>query len=390
MTRVVFAPDSFGGTLSAGEAAEAMASGWLRARPADDVHLAPMSDGGPGLVAAALSEPGVTGHDVATTDPLGRPLRARVAVDGSTAYVESALAAGIGLLSPDERDPVATSTLGVGQLVRYCLDQHVETVVVGLGGSATNDGGMGALEALGAVFTDAQGNRVAASGGGMTRVAGVDLSGLHPGLDQGSRIVLATDVDNPLLGSTGASRGFAPQKGANPAAVRALEEGMTTFATVVERAVGRPGLHQQSGAGAAGGLGFALMAVGAQRRPGFDVVADLVGLRHAIRRSDVVVTGEGRLDWQSLHGKVVHGVAATCRRESRPCVAVVGSVQNAEHVRSALRLAGVYSLARHAGSRQRALADAARLLADLCALVASRVADPPSRAGGGFLINTST
>ena len=245
------APDSFGGTLTAAEAAVAMGRGWAHARPDDDVRLMPMSDGGPGFVDAVLTAPGARALTVVVPDPLGRPVAARLAVCERVAYVESAMACGLAALATTARDPMATSTHGVGHLLRHCLDLPVDVVVVGLGGSATNDGGMGALSALGAVFRDVDGALLAGCGRDLARVADVDLSGVPTALGSRVRLVLATDVDSLLLGQTGASRGFGPQKGADPDMVERLEAGMAGFAAVLERAADRPGLNEEPGSGAA-------------------------------------------------------------------------------------------------------------------------------------------
>ncbi|MBV9098531.1 MAG: glycerate kinase [Frankiaceae bacterium] len=297
--RVLVAPDSFGGTLTAVEAAAAIADGWRSVAPYDDLDLLPLSDGGPGFVdvlAASLDGRLVS---VEVADPLRRPVPARFLVAGDTAYVESAQACGLHLLAPAERDPSRTTTYGVGQLIQAAIETDgVRRVVVGLGGSATNDGGRGAWEVLG----DAP-------------------------LPAGVELVAATDVGNPLLGPNGASAVYGPQKGADRAMVLDLDDRLRAWADDVEGRLGLPGLRDRPGAGAAGGLGFALFAWGAARVPGFDIVAAAVGLADRVEAADLAVTGEGSFDAQSLRGKVPAGVAAAAQDAGVPCVVVAGRVE---------------------------------------------------------------
>lgn len=317
--RVVVCPDKFAGTLTAVQAADAIRTGWLRGRPEDDVVSIPVADGGPGFVEVLHANLGGTLHDVEVLDPLGRPVRAQWLERDGTAYIEAAQANGLALLADDERDPWHTSSYGVGQLI---ADAAGLPTVVGLGGSATNDGGRGALEAL----------------------AGVNLTQLR----------IATDVDCPLLGPTGATYGFAGQKGARDEDLPALEERMTQWAQQ------DPDLAQRPGAGAAGGLGFGLMLRGATRVSGIDLVMAAIGLPQSCARADLVITGEGRFDWQSLHGKVVSGV-----REVAPHLLVLaGQVAVDEPPVPA------YSLLEFAG--QRAFTDPVGALADLAEEVAAR------------------
>lgn len=332
--RVLLAPDCLGGTLSASAAAEALATGWRAARPADDLVEVPMSDGGPGFLDCL---PG-TRITTLVLDPLARPVLAAYLLDGTTAYVESAEAAGLHLLDPAERDPAVTTSHGVGQLVLWAVDAGATRVVVGLGGSATNDGGRGFLEAAG-------------------HLAGVAL-------------VAATDVTSPLLGPAGATRLFAPQKGATPAQLDGLEAAMAHWADLVEARRG-VAVRDLPGAGAAGGLGFALLALGATRVAGASVVADAVGLEALIPTCDLVVTGEGRLDGSSLRGKVVHAVAEAALAAGVPCVAVAGEVLLGRREAGAAGLAEAVSLVDAVG-RERALAEPAGALAACASELARR------------------
>ena len=317
--RVVVCPDKFAGTLSAVEAAAAIADGWQRVRPADEVRRIPLADGGPGFVDVLHANLRGAVHDVAVADPLGRPVTAHWLQVGDTAYIEAAQANGLALLAPEERNPSETSSAGVGQLIDAA--RECSHIVVGLGGSGTNDGGRGAVEAL----------------------DGLQVPGL----------LLATDVDSPLLGPQGATYGFAPQKGASPEDLPALEERMPAWAAQA------PDLAESPGAGAAGGLGFGLMLLGGRRVSGIDLVAQAVGLRPACAVADVVITGEGRFDWQSLHGKVVSGVREVATR----VVVLAGQVDLPDSPVPA------YSLLDFAG--ERAFSDPAAALADLAASVAA-------------------
>jgi len=317
--RVLIAPDGFAGTLSAVEAAAAVAEGWRRAAPHDEIVTAPLSDGGPGFVDVLHATLG--GELVAATvrGPLGAPTPGAVllAPGGSTAYVESAQACGLQLVPRDERDPWRGSTYGVGQLVLAAVDAGATTVVVGLGGSGTNDGGAGLLAALGAEPADRLAHgprdfgdlREVALGAARARLAGV-------------RLVAAADVDNPLLGLRGATNVYGPQKGALPSDLPTLDGALATFAQLADGKA----LAGAPGAGAAGGLGYGLLLLGAERVAGIATVLELTGFAREIARAGLVITGEGAFDWQSLRGKVVHGVAAACEPYGVPCVVLAGRV----------------------------------------------------------------
>jgi len=353
--RVVLAPDCFTGTLSAVAAASAMAEGWARTRPQDELVLLPMSDGGPGFLDAV---PGAL-VTLLVEDPLARPTLGAYRLDGDTAYVESAQACGLHLLDPDERDPAVTTTYGVGQLVRAAAEAGARRVVVGLGGSGTNDGGAGFLAALGVRREGADGERLAPGCLpllGATRLVGVPLD---------VELVAATDVDNPLLGEHGATRTFGPQKGAQD--LDALEAALAHWADLVEAHL-KPA-RDLPGAGAAGGLGFAILACGGSRTSGVSVVAEATGLAAALVGADLVVTGEGSFDWQSLRGKVVSGVAAAAAEEAVPCVVVAGRASVGRREAAAAGIEATYSLEDEVGPGA-ALDDAAEALATVCSRVA--------------------
>jgi len=380
--RVLIAPDSFTGTLSAGQAARAMAEGWARHAPDDALELCPLSDGGPGFVdvlAAAL--PGRV-ELVTVPGPLGDPAPAQVllvpagsAADGDhdgrpTAYVESAQACGLHLVPPELRDPGTTSTRGVGDLLLAARAAGARRIVVGLGGSSTNDGGAGLVAALLAALPGAGGDGLAArlAGGGeaLRGVRADELAALVPLREAWAdvELVVASDVDVPLLGFHGASAGFAEQKGATPEQAQRLEHALGDWAAAACDGAGVPrSLAREPGAGAAGGLGFGLLLLGARRMPGATAVADAVGLRRRVEGADVVVTGEGTFDWQSLRGKVVRAVAATGLEVGTPVVVVAGQVLVGRREALAIGVESAYAVADDPAAVRAALADPVGTLA---------------------------
>lgn len=363
--RVLVAPDSFGGTMTAVTAAAAMAAGWTSASPDDEVITRPMSDGGPGfagVVAAALDAELV---DASVTGPLGDEVSATFALDGATAYVEAAQACGLALVPPADRDPEETTSYGVGQLIRAALRAGATRVVVGLGGTATNDAGAGMLAALGATAD----GPLDCGPGQFRRLHRVDLAPARETL-AGVEMVVATDVDIPLLGLRGASRSFGPQKGADTDAVARLESALEHFHHLVGRTSDGKDPGVALGAGAAGGLGYALIALGAARVPGITTVMDIVGLPELITSSDVVITGEGNFDWQSLRGKVVHGVATSALSQVKPCVVIAGQVSLGRREYAASGVAAAYSVSDMAGGVAESMADPVASLTAATARVA--------------------
>lgn len=362
--RVVIAPDCFTDTLTAAQAAEAMAQGWSQTAPHDELVQVPLSDGGPGFIdvlATALAPHGAETIAATVQDPLGRPVPAAILLDRAvggvagavpTAYIESAHAAGLHLLGAAERDPTRTSTHGVGELIEIAVAEGAERVVVGLGGSGTNDGGAGMLAALGA----GQSPLLGAGGGSLgllTDDALVSLPDVRRRLSS-IDLVAATDVESPLLGLKGASAVFAAQKGATPEQAQALEASLGRFHEVVTRCLdaptdlltGRPvRLDRASGAGAGGGLGYGLLALGARQVSGVDLVIETVGLRDRIADAALVVTGEGRLDWQSVQGKVVAGVARAALEVATPSIAIAGQVLVGRREAMGIGLSGTYAVA---------------------------------------------
>lgn len=326
MMRLVFACDSFKGTIPSSRAAELLEREALAAFPGASCRGLSVADGGEGTVDAVVAAAGGELVRATVGDPLGRPVEASYGMlPGGRAVIEMAAASGLPLLAPEERDPLATSTYGTGQLVSDALDRGATDVSLAIGGSATNDGGMGLARALGARFLGPDGEELDGTGASLELVRSVDLSGLDPRI-AGATFHVMCDVDNPLLGERGATRVFGPQKGASPDVVERLERGMAGYASVLERTFGTP-VADAPGMGAAGGLGAAArLFLGAEVVPGVDWVLSLVGLDEALEGASLCVTGEGHADAQSAHGKVVSGVAARCRAAGVPCVAIVGGM----------------------------------------------------------------
>ena len=303
--------------------------------PDSEVDIVEISDGGDGLVDTLVGACGGEYVAVNVADPLGRPVAARYGTihNGTTAIIEMAEAAGLRLLAAEERNPLNTSTRGVGELIADALGRGCRELIIGLGGSATNDGGMGMLEALGAKFYDAMGELVIPSGEALERVATVDLTQLDNRLCD-THITIASDVDNPLYGERGAAWVYAPQKGADRAMVERLDAGLRSYAGVVASVVGVD-MARCAGAGAAGGVGFALMALlGAEMQRGIDLMLRMVDFEQRVGCCDIVVTGEGRLDRQTLMGKAPSGVLDMARRVGRDVIAVGGSVAWCDELRT--------------------------------------------------------
>ncbi|MCW2599784.1 MAG: glycerate kinase [Frankiales bacterium] len=358
--RVLLAPDCFGGTLTAVQAADAMTEGWRAARPDDVLLVRPMSDGGPGFLDVM---PGDL-HELTVEDPLARPVTAGYRLAGANAYVECAQACGLHLLTADERDPTVTTTYGVGQLVRAAAEAGATRIVLGLGGSATNDGGAGMLAALGVRREDAAGKRL--DPGGLPLAKAARLVGVPLAV----ALVAATDVEAPLLGEHGASVVFGPQKGASPEQVQALDVALEHWADLLEAHLGVR-VRDLAGAGAAGGLGAAVLAAGGTRVSGLELVAEAVGLAEAVREVDLVVTGEGSFDFSSLRGKVVSGVAAAAADEGRPCLVLAGQVSVGRRQAAAAGVEASYSLVDEVGL-ERALSHPHEALATLAGRVAGQ------------------
>ena len=355
--KVLVAPDKFAGTLTAVEAAHAIADGWRRQAPDDELDLAPMADGGPGFVDVLHEAHGGELLATTVTGPFGEPVPATVLLHRDTAYVESAQACGLHLTRRDR--PEDASTRGVGELVLAATEAGAREVVVGLGGSGTTDGGAGLLAALGA-SADAPLDRGPA---GLAAVSTVDVSACRERLT-GVSLVVASDVDNQLTGLFGAAKTFGPQKGLADERVPVVDGWLETYAAALDR---RTSLLP--GAGAAGGLGYALLVLGATRRPGFDVVAAATRLSQRASGADLVLTGEGAFDFSSRAGKVPYGVAQVAAEALRPCVALAGKVLVGAREMRALGVESAYAVVDLVGE-ERAFADPAGALSELAERVA--------------------
>lgn len=328
--RVVVAPDSYKGSLTAASVCDALEEGLRRVDPVIDVVKVPMADGGEGTVQSLVDATGGRIIDISVTGPLGEPVNAFFGIlgDGVTAAIEMASASGLPLVPQERRDPRVTTTKGTGELIAEAFAAGCRRFIIGIGGSATNDGGAGMAQALGARILDDAGREIGPGGAELARVASVDVSGIRPEL-RACKFTVACDVDNPLTGPRGASAVYGPQKGATPDVVKELDAALAGYAEVVARDLGLElrEVRDVPGAGAAGGLGAGLMAfLGASLQRGVEIVVDTVGLRDKMQGADLVITGEGRTDFQTLFGKTPMGVAQVAMDLGIPVVIVSGSI----------------------------------------------------------------
>ncbi|GHE35971.1 glycerate kinase [Streptomyces griseoaurantiacus] len=374
--RVLVAADKFKGSLTAAEVAERVTTGLRRVVPDLKVESLPVADGGDGTVAAAVAA-GFARREVPVAGPLGGEVAAAFALRGGTAVVEMAEASGLQRLPGGVPAPLTASTHGTGELLRAALDAGARTLVLGVGGSASTDGGAGMLTALGARLLDAGGAPVPPGGGGLAALASADLSGLDPRLAE-AELVLAADVDNPLTGPKGAAAVYGPQKGASPQDVRALDAALARFAGVLEASLGARAAECAAtpGAGAAGGLGHAALLLGARFRPGIEVMLDVLGFAPALERASLVITGEGSLDAQTLHGKAPAGVAAAARAAGRQVVAVCGRLALSPGELAAAGVSRAYALTDLEPDVARCLAEAGPLLERLAERLARDLLRP--------------
>ncbi|MFF9341282.1 MULTISPECIES: glycerate kinase [unclassified Streptomyces] len=324
VAHVLVAADKFKGSLTAVQVAERVTAGLRKVVPDLSVEALPVADGGDGTVAAAVAA-GFDRHEARVTGPVGETVTAAFALRGTTAVVEMAEASGLQLLPAGTFAPLTATTYGSGELLRAALDAGATTIVFGVGGSATTDGGAGMLAALGARFLDAAGEPVGPGGAALAALDSADLSGLDPRF-AGVEFILASDVDNPLTGPKGAPAVYGPQKGATPEDVETLDAALAHYALVLEKAIGPKAteLAAAPGAGGAGGIGYGALLLGAGFRPGIELMLEVLGFAPALERATLVITGEGSLDEQTLHGKAPAGVAAAARAAGKEVVAVCG------------------------------------------------------------------
>lgn len=325
--KIVIAPDSFKESLSAMQVAEAIEQGFSEIFPQAEYIKLPMADGGEGTVESMVAATGGERVHVNVTGPLGLPVNGFFGWmgDGETAVIEMAAASGLHLVAPEQRNPLVTTSFGTGELILAALNHGARKIILGIGGSATNDGGAGMMQALGAHFHDIDGKELHVGGAALAQLASVDLSQLDARLAQ-TDILVACDVDNPLCGAKGASAVFGPQKGATPERVKLLDAALQHYGEKIELATGKSVLNV-AGAGAAGGMGAALFGLlNARLQPGIEIVTEALKLADAVQGADLVITGEGRIDSQTIHGKTPVGVARVAKRYDIPVIAIAGGM----------------------------------------------------------------
>ncbi|UOF92613.1 glycerate kinase [Fodinisporobacter ferrooxydans] len=325
--KIVLAPDSYKGSLTAKQACDAMEAGIRKVFPDADVIKVPMADGGEGTVQSLVDALNGQLHTETVANPLGEPVQATYGIlgDGKTAVIEMAEASGLYLISKEQRDPRITTTYGTGELIKAALDQGCRNFILGIGGSATNDGGVGMAQALGIQFLDRDGNPVPFGGGFLHCIERMDLTRLDPRIKD-CRFTVACDVDNPLCGEHGASHVFGPQKGANPEMVLELDSNLLHYATILGEQLGM-NIKDLPGSGAAGGLGAGMVAfLGAELRPGIEIVLQITKLEETLAGADLAISGEGQCDFQTLRGKTPFGVAKVARQLNIPVILMAGSI----------------------------------------------------------------
>jgi glycerate kinase len=358
--KIIIAPDSFKESLSALEVAEEIEAGFREVLPDAEYLKLPMADGGEGTVAAMVAATGGSLLQVNVTNPLQEPVKACYGLtgDGKTAIIEMAAAGGLALVPVNLRNPMTTTTFGTGELIKAALSAGARHLIIGIGGSATNDGGAGMLQALGVKLQGHDGLEIGVGGCNLANLAHIDISCMDSRL-KACRIEAACDVNNPLTGPKGASHTFGPQKGATPAMVAQLDDNLGHFARLINRDLGKQ-VDSVPGAGAAGGMGAALSAfLGAKLRPGIDIVVEAVGLDALVKDADLVITGEGRIDNQSIHGKTPIGVAAVAKRYGKPVIGIAGSLSNDVGIVHEYGIDAVFSVLNQVGTLDEALTYAA-------------------------------
>ncbi len=376
--RVVIAPDKFKGSLSAPEIVTCLTTGLHSAElPAGqvlEVDGIPVADGGEGTLDAAVGS-GFTRRSAVVSGPTGEPVRAEFAVRGREAVIEMAAASGLAALPGGVKDALGSTSLGTGELIRAALDAGCRKIILGVGGSANTDGGAGVLQGLGARFIDADGNELPAGGAALARLKWIDFSDFDPRLED-TRFVLASDVDNPLLGPTGAAAVFGPQKGASAADVHTLDAALAHYVNVLGEELGTRALKAADapGSGAAGGVGYAAIAVlAASRRPGIDVVLEFTALADRLAGADLVITGEGSLDEQSLLGKTPMGVARAAQRAGVPVIAVCGRTTLTPGQLRAAGFQSTFALTDIEDNVETCMTEAGRLLEQLGTIIGGRL-----------------
>lgn len=384
--KIVIAPDSYKESLSALEVATQIELGFREIFPDAEYIKIPMADGGEGTVQAMVEATQGRRIEVEVTAPLGNRVNSFYALtgDGLTAMIEMAAASGLGLVPPEQRNPCVTTSFGTGELITAALDAGARHLILGIGGSATNDGGAGMLQALGVRLLDKKRAELPAGGAALAQLDCIDISGLDARLSD-CRIEVACDVDNPLTGGRGASAIFGPQKGATPHMVHVLDASLLHFAAVIKRDLGIE-VDAVAGAGAAGGMGAAMRAfLKGQLRPGWEIIARAVNLEAAVRDADLVITGEGRIDQQTIFGKTPFGVARVAKQYGKPVIGIAGSLGSNAHVVHVHGIEAIFSVLSRPCTIANAIADAAqnvrsnaRNIASVLAIGRTQAATQPS------------
>jgi glycerate 2-kinase len=359
--KIVIAPDSYKESLSALEVAAAIEAGFSEIFPDAEYVKIPVADGGEGTVEAMVAATQGSIVRLTVTGPLGAPVEAFYGLSGDerSAFIEMAAASGLELVPAAQRDPLITNSYGTGELIKNALDRGVDHIIIGIGGSATNDGGSGMMQALGARLLDQQGNEIAFGGGALPQLARIEIDQLDKRIQQ-CRIEVACDVTNPLTGEEGASAIFGPQKGATPELVQQLDKALAHYADIIHRDLDIDVLHI-AGGGAAGGMGAALHAFcQAELRRGIEIVTEALGLADQVQDADLVITGEGRIDSQTINGKVPIGVAKVAKQFNKPVIGIAGSLTADVGVVHQHGLDAVFSVLFSIGSLEDALANAAQ------------------------------
>ncbi|WP_318489970.1 glycerate kinase [Photobacterium leiognathi] len=358
--KIIIAPDSYKESLTAMEVATAIENGFRQVIPNAEYIKLPMADGGEGTMQSLVDASNGTIIEHSVTGPLGEQVNGFFGLmgDGKTAIIEMAAASGLHLVSPELRNPMLTTSFGTGELILAALDKGVEHIIVGIGGSATNDGGIGMAQALGVRLLDENNKQISYGGGVLDRLHRIDMSNIDPRL-RSVKLEVACDVDNPLCGEKGASQVFGPQKGATPEMVTQLDNNLAHYAEIIKRDLGND-VKDMAGAGAAGGMGAALLGLfNAQLRPGIEIVMDAVNLADVLKDADLVITGEGRIDSQTIHGKTPIGVARTAKRFNKPVIGIAGSLSYDCNVVHEHGIDAVFSVVPRSVSLAEALAEAA-------------------------------
>lgn len=365
--KIVIAPDSYKGSLTAKEACTAIKKGVLKAVPDAEIITIPMSDGGEGTTRSLVDSLGGEMVKCKVLNPLGEAITAEYAIlSDHTAVIEMAEASGLTLIGKERRDPMKSTTYGTGEMIRDALDRGCRNFILGIGGSATNDGGAGMAQALGFGLLDRNGRQIPFGGAGLAEADRIDRSTADPRIGE-SRFIVACDVDNPLCGENGASNVFGPQKGATPEMIGILDKNLGYFADIIERDIGVY-VKDTPGAGAAGGLGAAMLAfLNASLRKGVDIVIDAVGLKSSLQGADLVITGEGSCDFQTVKGKTPYGVAKTAQQLDIPAVIIAGHVGTGVEALYAYGVVGIFTLVNGPVSLDHAIENAGSLLEDAAA-----------------------